>query len=52
VTESLPNLTARDRDGPCAVAEVAEVTTARWPPAPMYRPPTLARVRAELNAGV
>ena len=51
VLESLLSVTARDRDGPCAAAEVAEVTKTRWRGDPKYRPPTLARVRAELDAG-
>ncbi len=41
---------ARDRGGPGDVAEVADPTTERWRRDPGYRPVTLAKVRAALDA--
>jgi uncharacterized protein (DUF2235 family) len=50
VMESLMSFTARDREGPCAAAEVSEVARARWRADAGYRPRRLAKVRAELCA--
>jgi uncharacterized protein (DUF2235 family) len=50
--ESLMSFTARDREGPDDAGDVAEVTKARWRADPGYRPKTLAKVAAALDAGV
>jgi uncharacterized protein (DUF2235 family) len=48
--ETLMSFSARDRDGPCVVGEVAGPTRGRWARDAGYRPKTLDRVRASLDA--
>jgi uncharacterized protein (DUF2235 family) len=52
VMESLMSMAARDREGPDDAGDVAGTTRTRWRADPGYRPKTLAKVRAALDAGL
>jgi hypothetical protein len=49
--DKVMSLTARDRDGPEDAVDLASITRERWVADPSYRPKTLEKLRAALDAG-
>jgi uncharacterized protein (DUF2235 family) len=51
IMDKVMSLTARDRDGPEDAVDLASITRERWAADPSYRPKTLEKLRAALDAG-